>query len=342
MRRNWLFFVMLACASSSALAVTVPDFYAAKVAVKNESATVRASALKQALSEVMVRVSGRARLMQLSGAESVLDQASALVQRYSYQDSKKSPLKLYAEFEGNALEQAMLEAGLPVWGPSRPVTMVWLLVNGELVTRAGPDHVVAALQAAARKYGVPLRFPRAEAVTNDNIRPADIRKGHIPRIMMVTRSYDTRHVLLGVVSGDAANWRLIVDGKVLRTWRAHADKATVLVADAVGESAQIYSQRYAVVGTRNGTVVVGVQGIHGSQTFTRVRDYLIKMTAVDAVTPILVTGKTVVFRVAGPDDAKAFEHRVGAVAWLDGSQSARRLALPYAGTHTALGYSISR
>lgn len=342
MRWNWLFLVMLACASSSSLAVTVPDLYAATVAVKNESAKARTDALRRALGEVMVRVSGRADIKQSPGVGQVLDQAQSLLQRYGYKNSKTTGLKLYSEFEGRALEQAMLKAGLPVWGASRPVTMAWVLVDGALVTQSGPEKIVSAMKAAAEQRGLPLRFPRAEVATNNNVVPADIRKGHIPRIMMVTRTYDTRHVLLGEVGKNSANWRLIVDGTTLQKWRARADGSVALAKGAVGYAAQVYSQRYARVGTEDGTVVVGIQGVHDSQAFTRVRDYLTGMTGVDEVTPMFVHDETLVLEIAGPNDAKVFERRVGTVGWLSDSQSARQLAMQYADKHPVLGYSLSR
>lgn len=372
MRKYWLFLFILACVPAPAVAVTVQDLYAATVPVPNESASARADALRRALAEVMVRVSGDPRVAQFAEAESVLDQAQSLVQRYGYQHDKVSAapgkkadtqdqapesstnasdsavntsrLKLRAVFEGAALEAAMLEAGLPVWGQSRPVTMVWMLANGELVTRAGPENIVKAMKAAAQRRGVPLQFPPAEAATSGLVMPADIRGGNITRVVMVSRRYGTGHVLLGQVGSQSSMWRLIEAGKVLSRWQKRGRKLASVAASAVGHSANVYARRYAAVGTGKGNsnVMVAVQGIDGGHGYTRVREFFTDLTAVHAVTPVLVDGKTVVFRITGPGDADALDHRIGVVGWLEDSKLAHNLATLYAGTTPALGYRISR
>lgn len=352
------------------MAVTVEDLYAAKVPVANKSAAARADALRRALAEVMVRVSGDPRVAQFAQAEAILDRAQSLVQLYGYQQRNvsdaggKTPdkrgqapdaktngsgsdettvaLKLRAVFDGSALEAAMLEAGLPVWGSSRPVTMVWLLANGELVTQAGPAEIVNAMKAAAERRGVPLRFPPAAAATSGPVKPADIRNGHIARLMMVSRGYGTEHVLTGQIDGQTADWRLIEDGNVLSRWHDRGEPPAVLAASAVGHSAAVYARRYAAVGAEHGRVMVAVQGIGGARGYTRVRAFLAGLTAVEAVTPVLVDAKTVVFRVTGPGDAEALDHRIGVVGWLEDNRLARNLAERYAANMPALGYSASR
>lgn len=352
------------------MAVTVEDLYAATVPVANKSAGARADALRRALAEVMVRVSGDPRVAQFAEAEAILDQAQSLVQRYGYRQSNVSAsrgtitdqqdqapdsktdhansgnttagLKLHAVFDGSALEAAMLEAGLPVWGSSRPVTMVWLLANGELVTQAGPAEIVNAMKAAAERRGVPLRFPPAAAATSGPVKPADIRNGHIARLMMVSRGYGTEHVLTGQIDGQTADWRLIEDGNVLSRWHDRGEPPASLAASAVGHSAAVYARRYAAVGVGHGRVMVAVQGIGGGRGYTRVREFLTGLTGVEAVTPVLVDAKTVVFRVVGPGDVEALDHRIGVVGWLEENRLARNLAERYAVKMPALGYSVSR
>lgn len=342
MRKYWLVLAVLACASSPAAAVTVSDLYVATVPVKNESASARADGIRRALAQVMVRVSGDPRVAKFAESESILDQGRSLLQRYGYQRSGKSNLLLRAVFEGPALETAMLDAGLPVWGQSRPVTMVWLLVDGDLATRSGPQGVVQAMKAKASRRGIPLRLPPASAATGGRVSPAAIRNGNLSRLTEASRHYGTSHILVGQVADGAATWTLAADGAILQRWRTHGDQAASMVAAAVAHTATVYASRYAAVGTDNGTVIVGVQGVGGGRGYTRVRDFLSGLTAVEAVTPVLVDGKTVVFRITGPGDAEALDHRISVAGWLEDDKAARKFATQYAGGLPALGYSISQ
>ncbi len=87
--------------------------YEARVPVADESDAARGPALREALSAVVARISGDGAPMQ---AGSLLDQASALVQRFGYQKEPDNSLVLVAAFDGNSLERRLKAMGLPVWG----------------------------------------------------------------------------------------------------------------------------------------------------------------------------------------------------------------------------------
>lgn len=341
LRKHWLFFLVLTCAPLTATAVTMPHLYAATVPVADESASARADALQRALGAVMVRVSGDPHVTEFTQAASILEDARSVLQQYSYQSAGKEDLRLRAVFEGAALEAAMLAAGLPVWGQSRPLTMVWLLVDGALVTRTGSPVLVDAMQAAASRRGVPLRFPSADAAAGDKITPTDIRNRNVSRLMAVSAGYGSSHALLGEISEDAATWRLIEGADVLQRWRDRGNQTASLAAAGVSHSATVYARRYAAVGTETGRVVVAIQGIDGGDGYTRVRDFLRGLTAVNAVIPVLVDGENVVFRILGPNDAEALDRRISVAGWLQDGRLARDLATLYAGETAVLGYSIA-
>lgn len=340
MRKHWLLFLVLACAAPPAMAVTVDDLYTATVAVSDEGDAARADALQRALGEVMVRVSGDPQITEFSRAAGILNQARSLLQQYRYQSAEKSALRLRAVFEGPAVESAMLDAGLPVWGQSRPLTMVWLLVDGKLVTRAGPSALVDAMQQIAQHRGVPLRFPSADAAASGRVAPADIRTANIARLMTVSSRYGTNHLLLGEIGSGAATWQLIEAGTTLASWRDRGEQASALAAAGITHAADVYARRYAVVGTQSGTVMVAVEGIDGGDGYTRVREFLRKLTAVQAVIPVVVDDEAVVFRVLGPGRGQALDHRISVVGWLHQDRLARELARLYAGDAPSLGYRI--
>lgn len=341
MRTPWLFLLVLAGAASPALAADVPDLYAATVSAQDKSVEARGDAMRRALGEVMVRVVGDPKAPRLSGADQVLEQARSLVQQYAYQGRSASGFELRAVFGRDALEKAMREAGLPVWGQSRPETLAWILNGDELVTRAGPTRIVEAVKETAERRGVRLRFPRSGALDSGRVTAADIRNGNIARIMSVSRGYGTGHVLIGAVDGNTADWRLVANGNVVSSWGTRGGQPAELASEAVGHSTDVYARRYASTGGDSGRVTVAIDGIGGGRGYTRVTDFLSGLTAVDAVTPILVDGKTVVFRVAGPGKADALDRRIGLANWLSDNQVARNLAGLYAGKGPSLGYSVS-
>lgn len=83
--------------------------YAARIPIEADTQENRAAALRAALAEVLLRVSGR------SAPEHLLDQAHAWVLHFGL-DRDEVGLGLRAGFDGRAIENALRAEGLPVWG----------------------------------------------------------------------------------------------------------------------------------------------------------------------------------------------------------------------------------
>lgn len=89
-----------------------PGDYSARVPVADQTAATRDAALRNALREVLGRVSGEPQSADLLP---ILPRAAALVQQYSY-ETGEAGLELVAAFDGRAVDKALREQGLPVWG----------------------------------------------------------------------------------------------------------------------------------------------------------------------------------------------------------------------------------
>ncbi len=113
-----------------------PQAYEARIPVADESDAARGPALREALSAVVARISGETAPMQ---AGSLLNQASALVQRFGYGKEPDDSLVLIAAFDGPALERRLKALGLPVWGVfAADVEDVQMQVSG---IRSGADYL---------------------------------------------------------------------------------------------------------------------------------------------------------------------------------------------------------
>lgn len=87
--------------------------YEARVPVADQSPALRDEALREALRQVINRISGDG--AEFTAAE-LLGRAQQLVQRYGYEREPDGSLALVAGFDGRALESRLKGLGLPVWG----------------------------------------------------------------------------------------------------------------------------------------------------------------------------------------------------------------------------------
>lgn len=149
--------VVLALASLLALPVhaqgeVAANPYEGRAAVADQSPASRDSGLREALAQVVDRVSGAG---ASSSAPAVLARAAQLVQRYGF-DTGSGAVELVASFDRNAVDSQLRAAGLPVWGYSAaPAETTELTVRG---LRSSADYatVLTALRAVpgVRKIAV--------------------------------------------------------------------------------------------------------------------------------------------------------------------------------------------
>lgn len=149
------FFAFFALSALPAAAQTSPgaNAYEGRAPVGDQSTAARDAGLRQALAQVIERVSGPG---SSSNAAAVLAHAPQLVQRYGYDNGDGGALQLVASFDGNAVDNQLRAAGLPVWGvSSAPAQNAALIVSG---LRGSADYAraLSALRAVpgVRKIAV--------------------------------------------------------------------------------------------------------------------------------------------------------------------------------------------
>ena len=120
--------------------------FEARVPVPDQSAEVRDEALREALRQVVVNVSGAE--AEYAAAD-VIAEAPELVQHYGYQRDAEQGLLLVAGFDGNAVERRLKALQLPIWGVyAAEVEDVLLRISG----LRGRD---AYLRVVTRLHGLP-------------------------------------------------------------------------------------------------------------------------------------------------------------------------------------------
>lgn len=341
-----LLFVLLL--SPAAFAAAVDNLYTGEAPVPDQSSQARAEAFKQALSKVLVRVSGDADAARTQAGRAILDDAKSLVQRYGYEKTAKDELHLRARFDARRVDGALRQAGLPVWGRERPKTLAWIAIDtgasASLLSAGGSEDKASALQRTADARGVPMALPRLDAAERRRVSVSDVLRRDDDRLRSVSRAYGANHLLIAHVSrsGDwQGRWTLLSGTDSLASWQSRSADLDSLLAGAVRHVADIYAHRYAVYAGGNGALVaVGVEAVENAGDYARISRYLADLTAVQSVTPVLLRDNAVVFRVELNGGADVLERSIQLADWLAPDDAARDLAGFYASGDKAAGYRI--
>ncbi|MFT4045411.1 MAG: DUF2066 domain-containing protein [Solimonas sp.] len=118
--------------------------YEGRVNVSDQSAATRDQSLREALAQVVARVSGQG---SVAAAAPLISRATQFVQRYGFTQDGASGLQFVASFDQSAVDGQLRALGLPIWGYSvAPAEDLPLTVGG---VRSGADYAraLSALRA---------------------------------------------------------------------------------------------------------------------------------------------------------------------------------------------------
>lgn len=243
------------------------------------------TAIENAFSQVMVKVSGNSRIMSVPEIQRQIPAADKFVEKYTYIGSD-----VQVTFDQRALLALLIQAQQPVWVSARPTTLIALSVKGQpplTEDSAAPNPTVIELQKAAAGRGIPVLFPARDSddqalwqakAAGGVVDPSSLEKiaahYHAPAILSGTLIQQTDQSWAG-------EWNLVWRGQVWQ-WRNDGLQAAVLrggierLADLIGGQSAININQHA-----ENSVWLAVLGI---STLT---DYNNVLMAVKKLQPVL-------------------------------------------------------
>jgi len=289
------FALALLTAPPAARAERVAGLYQAEVELQDS----REQAFSDALAAVLVRITGRRDVPERPEVAPLLENARA----YAQQFRQPAPGRLWVAFDGTALERELAELGQPVWGPERPVTVLWIAIDGgggkRFVMASEPEAAAGAeraprealAQTAARR-GIPLVYPLMDAEDRATASFAEVWGGFEDSILEASRRYGADAVLVGRLNADDpghGRWTLLDNGTA-RRWTGSAPESIDRLAD-------LFAARFAVLsagGARD--VRVSVSGVETVEDYGQASRFLARLTAVETLSVESVQPDRVVFR----------------------------------------------
>ena len=150
----------------------------AQIPVSDQSQKTRAYAVKEALTQVMVKVSGNTAVLQNPGVRAALRTPEAYLRSYRFSYSGNDTFYV-AEFDNTKLIELLKREGLPLWGERRPETIVWLATETDdneriILDESTPTPVGEMLINTAKTRGVPVSLPLMDLTDSASISIYDV------------------------------------------------------------------------------------------------------------------------------------------------------------------------
>jgi hypothetical protein len=277
----------------------VSGLYEARVPVESQARDARDVALKTALHQVLVRVTGRRNVLAMSAdLEQQLDKAPRFVQQFRYQsreavkEGEPSEL-LWVRFDKRAVDQVLREHRLPVWGSTRPATLVWLVIDDrrtrELLSNDMQTPARQVLMEQASLRGIPLRLPLMDLTDRSAVSISDVWGNFEDNLLQASKRYDAEAVLAGRVAktssgGWTARWTLYQDGRS-QEWNASGHSLEETISPAVNQLADALAEQFAHLGQNDLSekLRARITGVRNLADYNRVVNYLNGLSIVEGV-----------------------------------------------------------
>lgn len=316
------FFLAVVCflisVTGLAVADEVTNLYEASVPVENQGKDQRMDAIRAAFTQVLTRVSGRSDIadaQQFPAIADAIQTATRYAQQYRYVtmppagDGQQPGLALWVRFDETALGTLLRNNHLPVWGTTRPATLLWLVVDNrgqrELLGADTQDEASSIIQARAKLRGLPLRLPLLDLTDRTSLHVSDVWGNFESTILQASQRYQTEAVLVGRVFqsyGGTWNgrWSLYVESG-RDDWTITGNTLADVLNPGIDKTAEALALRYAQVYQVNtGKVLVEVKAIKGLADYNRVVKYLQSISHVTAVQPVELKADSAVFQITIP------------------------------------------
>ncbi|NND68361.1 MAG: DUF2066 domain-containing protein [Halioglobus sp.] len=294
--------IVLLAVSGAARGEVVRDLYAATVPVEDRGGAALTGAAGLALAQVLVKVSGSREVLREPSIKEALRNARREVQQYAYlppagEDERR---RVRMEFDGTAVTELVLAAGVPIWTANRPAVLVWLVLEGAsgkyFATAETAPQVVSALREVFAERGLPLRLPLYDLGDTAAISPQDVWRLDTTALADASARYDAEHVVGArlATSADGA-WRgdwAYLDGSQRRDLAIQGSSTRDYLRQGVAAIADRLAARYAVVASDSDAtnVMVRVSGVEEYADFATIVSWLQELEVVQRAAVTRIAG----------------------------------------------------
>lgn len=304
------------------LAVEVKDLHVVEIPVADQSRKSRVEAYRSALSQVLLRYSGRSDVMFNPNTMAAMSKAHTFVKSYRYRklDMQQAlekglvgeQLVLWVEMYPRSIKKLLRDNGLPIWGQVRPGMLSWIVLeqggSRELLGAASSHPAMEIIRQQTALRGQPLQFPLLDLVDKAAVNVSDVWGGFADAVRQGSSRYGDDVVFYGRIYSSGrqrwhADWSLLLKDREWK-WKVQGRDLSAVIRPGIDLAVDAISSRFAqtTMNTAANHTLVKVWNIKSLRDHARVMQYLKKQVSVSEVIAYTVTKDSVVFRIRSEGD----------------------------------------
>lgn len=331
--------------TGAAFAAELTQPYRVERPVADQNPETRNRIAREGLRELLQRLSGHK--PDDAAVAGILGRAPNMVQSFGFREPTAEERALGAglyvlqlDFEPNAVNRALRDAGLPQWGRERPRTMLWLAepAAGEqapgFLGESGDTLKLAHLRLAADRRGLPLILPRNDETDVAALSVSDIEPVMPEKVVAASQRYGADAILVGTLSQTNGAWTghlaLMQEPEPL-VWDVSGASEDAVLAAALDGLGERLAEKYAVSAAQNassGPIPLDVGNVRSVNDYGQVLRYLQSLSQVQQVAVLGVDGTVLHLRVTAVGDAESLRQLFALGSKLQPSNAPANAVLP--------------
>lgn len=307
---RFILLAVLALVSVTSAAKSTVELYTIEKQVETQGDQERMQVLPQALTDILVRVTGDKRVTDNTDLQALIqDRAAAALLRFSYVNKAKQK-RLHLEFSEKMIKSFLAQYHLTFWPSERPEVLVWLTYTSpegnqwSFVTEEHKQNFLKALSQQADWRGMPISFPMLDLQdlksltdTQDITEQGDVLKN-------ISKRYHADYVLAVSITEDKtgewrSQWKLMNASETL-DWEFSAKNMVEVFAHGIDASADALVERTAVIAEDKDSpkqLMLSVSDVSSVEDYLKAMHYLQSIKGVERVEVAAVNSDKVNFEI---------------------------------------------
>lgn len=309
-------------------AATVTNLYQAQVVLPDTDKQSEQDARKQALEQVLIKVSGQSAIIQNEVVRKAVTNNSDYVSQFGY-GSKEGLQTLELSFDRSRIRNLLTKANATLWSEQRPSVLVWVVNDAnrdrDIVWDQSGHAFAAQLKSAADSRGVPVLMPIGDFEDITAINIPDLWGGFVQPIASASVRYQPDAVLVVRIRQQPnelvqLGWQLFAEKpEYLMTSQTapvegrSSGASSEAMTEMMNQVADQLAAKYAVQlgGAGEGKFAIQVGNIRSTEDFFTLERMLTNLTSVASVNTSQLQGDKVVFDVNLLGSEAAFKRELG-------------------------------
>ena len=306
---------------TSSNAEIVRHLYEVEMPVEGQDRKERALVVREALKEILARISGRSEASALADDKLLVPRPTLFIQQFRYRKFKSTDVipeapegakpytqKLWLRFTKKSVAKLLRSQGYPVWGKTRPATLVWLVVDDQkqriLISNSSAHVSRSYIEQEAKKKGLPFRLPLMDLADQSKLQVTDVWGNFEDTILAASSRYQTEAILVGRIYLSFAKtwntrWSLYSAGQRYDWEVDNTDSLHTAVNQGLAKTGEELSIRFTQANTsqESDTILVQVKNITNLKKYNNVIKYLKGLNVVTQIDADQVNTDNVIFKV---------------------------------------------